>query len=444
MFYFLLTVLSILFAVLAIKKPKWAIALTVFALPAYLIRFSILNIPMTVLEVMILILFAVFVVKKFRQREKIELSNYKWLILLFLIAATIAVFVSTERVAALGLWKAYFIEPILFFIVLINTIKKKDFNLIINAIGFSALFVSIPAIIQKFWPIGIENSFWAAEETRRVVSFYGFPNAVGLYLAPIVILFIGLIIKGGYTRLYEARKQGQVSTIFFQLLVIVVSLLAIWFARSEGALVAVFVGIVLLGLVFPYKKLRLVTVLIVFLLSCFLAFSPFNDKVLDKLMLRDVSGQIRQQQWNETFEMLQDRKIVTGAGLSNYQNAIEPYHQDGVWLKDYNDPKWLDKIFNDEAYRVAHWQPVEIYMYPHNFILNFWSEIGLLGVIAFVLLLIKFIHNYKQASKEDRLIYRILIVMVITILIHGLVDVPYLKNDLSVFWWLIFGFTVII
>ena len=143
MFYFLLTVLSILFAVLAIKKPKWAIALTVFALPAYLIRFSILNIPMTVLEVMILILFAVFVVKKFRQREKIELSNYKWLILLFLIAATIAVFVSTERVAALGLWKAYFIEPILFFIVLINNLKYKyKHNICIFQIKFN-LFLNI-------------------------------------------------------------------------------------------------------------------------------------------------------------------------------------------------------------------------------------------------------------------------------------------------------------
>ena len=439
----LIAIFAILFAILSIKNIKLAIAFTIFALPTYLIRFSVFNIPMTALEVMILVLFAVFVVLKIRKKEKIELSNYKWLILLFLIAATVAVFVSVEKVSALGLWKAYFIEPILFFIVFINEIKKKDLYLIINAIGLSALFVSIPAIVQKFWPIGIENGFWAAEETRRVVSWYGFPNAIGLYLAPIAVLFAGLAIAQA-SKLFSNKNKAEYLAFIFKVLVFTCCVLAIYFAKSEGALVAIFAGIVLLGLVLPYKKLRMMTIIFAFLLFCIFAFIPSTSKLVDKLILRDTSGQIRQQQWNETFKMLKDGKIITGAGLSNYQNAIEPYHQEGVWLKDYNDPKWLDKIFNDEEYRSAHWQPVEIYMYPHNFILNFWTEIGLLGLLAFTLLLLKFIQSYKNVSKEDRLIYKIFIVMLMTILIHGLVDVPYLKNDLSVFFWLMFGLSFLL
>ena len=30
----------------------------------------------------------------------------------------------------------------------------------------------------------------------------------------------------------------------------------------------------------------------------------------------------------------------------------------------------------------------------------------------------------------------------ITILVHGLVDVPYLKNDLAILFWIIFGLTI--
>ena len=30
------------------------------------------------------------------------------------------------------------------------------------------------------------------------------------------------------------------------------------------------------------------------------------------------------------------------------------------------------------------------------------------------------------------------------ILVHGLVDVPYFKNDLSVSWWILFGLSIVL
>ena len=59
--------------------------------------------------------------------------------------------------------------------------------------------------------------------------------------------------------------------------------------------------------------------------------------------------------WTETAAMLRDRPL-SGAGLSGYPTVIAPYHK---------DPK------------------VEIFQYPHNIVLNFWSETGLLGLLAF-------------------------------------------------------------
>jgi O-antigen ligase len=446
----LITIFSILFAVLAWKRLDWALALTVFALPAYLIRFQIGFLPMTLLEVMILILFIMFALQRIIKSERIRLSNYKWLGLFLLIASAVAVYLALDRVAALGLWKAYFVEPVLFFLVFINVVKKREhWNLIIKAIGLSALFVAIPAIVQKFTGWGIYTEFWFVEETRRVVSWYGFPNAIGLYLAPIAMLFAGLVMKRKVELFerWQKRKKLKFKWLdLFYVVVFVCSVFAIIYARSEGALIALVAGIILLGLLYPCKLSRLSTFVLLVLLVLVVLFVPAaRDYTAEKFTLSDHSGQIRQAQWSETWEMLKDGKIVSGAGLSGYQTAVEPYHAEGIWIKDKNDPEWMSKIQESEEFRVQNWQPTEIYMYPHNVLLNFWSEIGLFGALFAFLLVVKFVINYLRViSRENRKIYIILICVMAVILIHGLVDVPYFKNDLAVFWWMLFGLSAVL
>jgi O-antigen ligase len=163
----------------------------------------------------------------------------------------------------------------------------------------------------------------------------------------------------------------------------------------------------------------------------------------DKILLQDFSGQIRRTIWSETWIMLKDRPIL-GAGLAGYQKTIVPYHHYNIWI---------GKTM----------QPVEIYLYPHNILFNFWSELGLFGLAVFVLILIKYfylaIKNIRSKDQEikrsvisnNRLLitdYRLLslslLCIMVVILIHGLVDVPYFKNDLSVMFWLFIGILTII
>jgi hypothetical protein len=134
LYNFLLIIYFIFFLGLAIKNLKWAIYWIIFCLPSYLIRFQFWGLPMTVLEVMILMVFLVWIFKnKIIQEYKNtkirkDTKNNKGLLFLyyfifiFLLAATVAVFVSPNLRAAAGIWKAYFIEPILFLIVLVNLV----------------------------------------------------------------------------------------------------------------------------------------------------------------------------------------------------------------------------------------------------------------------------------------------------------------------------------
>ncbi len=199
----------------------------------------------------------------------------------------------------------------------------------------------------------------------------------------------------------------------------------------------------------------------------------------------DLSGQIRRQQWHESWQMLKDGRLITGAGLANFQVAVAPFHQEGIFVKN-DDPNWLANIRSSAEYRKQVWQPLEIYLYPHNIILNFWSELGLAGMLLFVWIILKYFHmgikNFQlhkentsfviagsdpqsrnlnneetwipgQARNDrkrrsfmmaDNYLVLGLLGAIIVIVIHGLVDVPYFKNDLAVMFWLLLAMMGII
>ncbi len=445
MFYILIAIYSLLFIGLSIKRQDLALYLTIFLLPTYLIRFQVWFIPMTLLEVMILSLFCVWVFRMYRQKRKIDFSIYKFWLLLILIASAVSIIISPDKVVALGIWKAYFIEPLMFYLVVVNTLQLKLLPRVGLALGASALMVSVPAIIQKFTGWWIANPFWAEEKTRRVVSWYGFPNAIGLYLAPIVVWSTGLLVYW-FARNKKVNKKNKILVPIFYGLVILLSVLAIVYAKSEGALIGLLAGVVFFGIFYPNKKIRsytLVAIIVFMLLAS--TISPIKEYVGDKLTLADRSGQIRIQQWKETASMLADDGLITGAGLSGYQEKVLPYHAEGIWIKDKRDPDWLSKVMFNEEFRVQAWQPTEIYMYPHNIILNFWSEVGLIGLLSFVGLIFKMFKNYFQINDlKNKKLYLLVLSVMVVILVHGLVDVPYFKNDLSVFWWLVFAVSYLI
>ncbi len=447
MFYTILIILYFLaFGFLAWKNLQWGIYVLVFGLPSYLIRFNLGPLPMTVLEGMILILFFVFIVKKitgWRIKKDIKYSilNIKYFlrdtpcfsIILFLFAGSMAVMVAPETRVAMGLWKAYFIEPILFFMVLISVLKKEDLKNIFWALAGSSLVVSVVAIYQKITGNLIANDFWASEVTRRVSGVYPYPNALALYIAPIIILLIGFVsyLMGSRTRINddgsqktEIRKQKleiKILNIKYYLriillaLVIILGLSAIYWSGSKGALMGIGAGIFFYALFWTGKRKYFWPVVIVgmVLVGWLWQSGRINLKGNYSVEGGD-SVSVRQDRWSESWQMIQDHYLL-GAGLGGYQEMMKNYH-----------PK----------------KYIEIYLYPHNIFLNFWSETGVLGLLAFLMIVVWF---YKRAfiKQNDDLKIMLAAVMMV-IIVHGLVDVPYFKNDLSVFFWLLLGMMWII
>jgi putative inorganic carbon (hco3(-)) transporter len=393
--YILLIVYFLLFIFLSSKNLKYGIYWIIFTLPAYLIRFDFFNLPTTLLEGGILILFLIWLIKNFK---KLRINKgFLIPISLFLLSATVSVFVSPDFYSALGVWKAYFIEPILFLIVFVSTLKKEDLKDLFMVFGIQVVILSLFAIYQKFTGVLISNPFWADEATRRVTSFFSYPNALALYLAPLVVLFLG----------FSVRK-------YIYLAPFILGILAIYFTKSKGALIAILIGLIFYCILYKGNRKYFVSIfaIVIILSGLLVGFGKIDLKGTSTVTGGD-SVSTRLEMWSETGEMLKTKPIL-GTGLAGYQTAVAPFHE-----KEY----------------------IEVYLYPHNIFLNFWSEIGILGLISFILIIICFyIYGFKKYDKWSILV----MAPMTTLLIHGLVDVPYFKNDLSILFWVIVGVVIIL
>lgn len=435
MIYFILA--TLVFTYLAYRRLDWAVLGIIATTPLYLWRANLGGLPLTFLEVMILVTFLMWLLKGgleiktlFKKTPSRTPYPFRWEIIAILVTSWSGVIIAGTGSASLGIWKAYFFEPILLFILIINLFSHSEGRKkIVGALSLSALVVSLFALFQWLTGLYISNPFWAEAATRRATSFFPYPNAVGLFLAPLVPI-IGSYLINYWKNLKTKKRIFHLGTLF-------VSCLAILAAKSEGAIVGLAAGLGLMSLLLN-KKTRLVTVgLSLIILAGLWLTPPLKEYTLSKATLSDLSGQIRKQQWKETWQMLNNNRLISGAGLSAYQEAVTPFHQDGIWFKT-KDPNWLRNIMHSEEYRQKMWQPTEIYLYPHNIVLNFWTEIGLLGMLAFMWLLGRAIwqslHTYRQGGSEKFLALG-LATSLIVISVHGLVDVPYFKNDLAALFW---------
>lgn len=395
------------------------ILLTLFALPWYVVRFTVLGLPTTLLETVLIITLSVWALQKAKHiykspqtaRLQIPRSYYMqtreewgylwWPSLFFLVASIIALMNAPQFVPALGHWRAFILEPILFALILLDTIKtERDHSLVLYALAASLAIPVAIALYQQITGQLIPNEFWASLSTRRVTSIYGYPNALGLYAVPVLILIIPHIIK---------QKSLKVAKSVHSLLFIA-TVAALMFTRSKGALLALAVGLAVFFLLLAKRKVLVAGALVVIAaIGIFVFKDSFNLRGISTVQGGD-SISVRLTQYRETWEMLKDHPF-TGAGLRGYQTAMAPYHA--------------------QKY-------IEVFMYPHNIFLTMWSELGLLGLIAFMWILIVY---FKQQF-NNLTIYHTTIAAMSALLAHGLVDVPYFKNDLAMLFWILLALAI--
>ncbi|TAL19138.1 O-antigen ligase domain-containing protein [Patescibacteria group bacterium] len=391
---FLWFIFFLVSGVYAYRHPNFAALPIIAALPAYVARTRLFGLPTTLLEAVLLGSFLGFAAARCKNLNKLyRQSPFFYPALALLAIAAVSTFVAPDFNAALGIWRAYFLEPILILPLFAATLRQEHGRLwLFRLLAAVAVSVSLIAILQALGLLPIVAP-WQRE--LRATSIFPFPNAVGLFLGPLIPFFAALAVYA---------KQGRL--IFA--LTAVLSFLGILTSETEaavgGALLALLLLVFLTG-----KKLRLAAIAFLILITAvFAANTDARQTLIQKLSFQDWSGTVRRVMWRETVAMLRTRPIF-GAGLSGYPRAVAPFHPD---------------------------KKVEIFQYPHSVFLNVWSELGVAGIAVGVWIMWVFCRTLGLKKRDETRHLRLAAgLAMLALLIHGLVDVPYFKNDLALLTW---------
>lgn len=397
----------ILFGVISWREINWGVYLVVLFLPLYLLKLKIWQIPTTVLELMIYVLFIVWLVRKLgyansnliRIIKKFLILNSKFIIPIGLIFAgvTLSTLYSSNLRASAGIWKGWIIDPLLLFIVLVSVVKtEKHIKNTLYALSFSGVGVALVGLFYYF--IGILTY------DGRLEGFFNSPNYLAMYLAPGFIVLCYLLLT----------TEGK-NKIFWLANLIIIGVV-LYLTRSYGAWLGISAATLWIFLAGSGENIRYLGSLLfkfyILLFIIFVVFLPFYGG--SWVFENNPSFQSRLMIWRTSWEMIKNHPVF-GIGPGMFQEYYLKYQLN---FKPYLE--WA----------VPH---------PHNLFLNFWLSGGLVGLFGFVWLLIRF---FKKLAADNLSVA--LSAIIVYIIIHGLFDSTYWKNDLAVIFWVVIGLAAVI
>lgn len=387
---------------------KYLITLICLAIPAYLIRFSLFGIPSTALEVLIYLVFIYGLIIDFRAIFKSTKTFWPPLAVL-LLGLIFSIYISPNREIALGQAKAFFFDPILVFILTITFLKKRDLIYLFGGLIGAATIVSAYSIFEKIADHVTSDG--------RVIGLFGYsPNYVALFLAPIIVL------ASCYLLAIIGYNKRKLSLSISGWLIVAINLYALYLSGSRGGALAVAAGLFFFAIIYYWKEIRkrlwLKMSIVIFILIVVSSAAWFFRPDFNTLNSRVASSNnIRWQIWTASIKLAKAHPYF-GVGLGNFQNSFSAFTK-----KMQNYPEYI----TPEA------------VSPHNIFLMFYLTTGILGLIAFFWLLYLF---YEQGVKNFNLVEaKIILALITTLILHGLIDGAYFKNDLSIVFWL--GFAAI-
>lgn len=395
------------------KLFRTLIVLSIVSTPLYMVRFSLAGLPTNALDVLLALTIFVGLLHALyprtprwrpRRHDYITAAVFA----LFLIGALVATWSGGEWRTGLGILKSWIILPFVFAITLRYAHAQSITSLrdVFRALIVAGAFVALIALCYGLFGITTYD--------HRLSAFYISPNHLAMILAPSIPLTIaGFVIarERHYTRRTRLFLSFALPLLF----------LALYLTRSFGGTIAAGCGS-LFFLALYYRSWRVLAVSAIAvacgaLITMTLMWN--TPRVQDFFTLPERSSLAsRMMIWTAAWDIATDHPL-TGIGPGNFQNTYLDYQQ--------YYPPYLE------------WAVPQ----PHNLFLAFWLQAGVLGALTFIVILIAFIYStillYGTRLRSDPhfFLYVGATATLFTIILHGLIDTPIWKNDLSILFWCI-------
>lgn len=322
-------------------------------------------------------------------------------IALFLAAALLSLLASEVLRVSLRDLRTLILEPVAAYYLAAWFLPRGRLPWLIGALVAGGVAAALLGFYQYFFTSHVV----AVEGARRMLGPYLSPNQMGLYMGRSLPLALAAALF-----VPSARPVAAAAAL------VLAAALALTF--SVGAWLGTLLGVAaVLALWRPKAPLALaggVAAAAVLGLSI-LASEPFTSH----LSLGKGTSFIRLQVWDSSIRMIRDHPIL-GAGMDNFL-----YHYRGAY-------------FLPEAVAEPNLS------HPHNVVLNFWLQLGILGLAAFGWLAASLARAWRQlwrttSDQWQRAMLAGTAGVAVDFLAHGMVDNSYFLVDLAFHFWLLAG-----
>lgn len=391
-------VAALVLATLLYHRPQLGLAAVLATLPTYYFPREFGGLAISLPETALLLTAAAYGARLVVRRGPAPRATPfdPWVALL--LAAALLSLLPTEypKLSLRGL-RTLLLEPILFY-YLVTALCPDLLSMRPLLVGFlgGAASVAVLAIGQA---IANTNTV-QVEGVRRALGLYPSPNQLALYLG----YAIPFAVAGALW--LPTRRQ-----LFASLAVVLGLALALTF--STGGWLGAAVSLLVLAALVSRRILALTAA---GALACGAVGLLLAARFGIERVMSGSTATFRLQIWSAALAMLRDHPLL-GIGLDNFLYAYQLQYMLPAARAEPN---------------ISH---------PHNWILQFWLELGLLGLLAFVGLAVRFAIITSRTlrahlSGAERVMAAGALASMAGMLVHGSLDNSYFLVDLAIlFWW---------
>ena len=422
--YIILLCLGLVFGVLSIYLPLTMVVMLIGGLAFAIFTFFALEISIGMFIIvmsatphhmwnnMYIFLAAVFysavllaqvLVKK---RKGFSVKNISVPLIFFVFFATYSVFISTDVADSMRIY-LLLISCILISIILMGILdSKKSMNILLSSICVGVLLTSLYGLYQRITGVTIRaefiDLFLRIQMPARIYSTLDNPNNFAEYL----VMFLPLCIS--YMIIAKSENKKLVIGC-----IIALGVFNLVYTLARASYIVFALGMVVYVMLVKKR-------LIPFGFIAAIAIIPFlPDFIINRLLTigTDTSSEYRMLIWGASLRMVENY-WVSGIGIG---------------------PAAFRNVYLIYAHRLA-----ERALHSHNLLLNIFIEMGIGGILSFLLLMLATVKNSLKAYFDTKdSYYRVLlsgcIAALVAIAFFGAVEYIWFYPRVMLTFWVVMG-----
>jgi len=411
----LLSLLSL--ATLIWLRLDLGLALVAFCIPFFLQPKHILGwsrlFRVAMVEITTLICFAAWALRegvalirgRWLKTDLHPASSLDWAVVFFVAVSAFSLLIAANYGVAMREFRVVVFESALFYFLLRGSfLSKEQLWQVIDALVLAATLVALIGLYQYFFTADIIT----AEGVHRIRGLYGSPNNLSLFLDRVVPVLAAVA-------LFARRPRRRIAYALCSLPV----LFCLYLTYSRGAwLLGLPAAALFIGLLRGRKALW-ISLAVIGVIALSLLPLIRTERFVSLLDTQSGTTFFRLKLWQASLNMIKDHPLF-GVGLDNF-------------LYQYRTRYVLPEA----------WQELDL-SHPHNIVLDYWTRLGILGVVALVWLegafFVKGLRLYRRLpDRDERALVLGFMASMVACLAHGLIDNSYFLVDLAFVFFITVG-----